>query len=131
MLSTNLPGVSTALVDQPDAAIVPEFYLPHQVTQPMVDSSANTAFDFGRPDLNSARNNADVSSFDDQQLPRTLVFNRLSRLNMTSMCSAFTLLPSMTLSGSHRCQAARIPSHPHSHFQLLILVKKSNPHFRL
>ncbi|KAJ7911796.1 hypothetical protein B0H13DRAFT_2008690 [Mycena leptocephala] len=41
MLSTNLPGVSTALVDQPDAAIVPKFYLPHQVTQPMVDSSAN------------------------------------------------------------------------------------------
>jgi hypothetical protein len=88
MLSTNLPGVSTALVDQPDAAIVPEFYLPHQVTQPMVDSSANTAFDFGRPDLNSARNNADVSGFDDQQLPRTLAFNRLSMLNMTSMCSA-------------------------------------------
>jgi hypothetical protein len=44
MLSTNLPGAITALVDQPDAAIVPEFYLPHQVTQPMVDSSANTAF---------------------------------------------------------------------------------------
>ncbi|KAJ7842060.1 hypothetical protein B0H13DRAFT_2676645 [Mycena leptocephala] len=74
MLSTNLPGVITALVDQPDAAIVPEFYLPHQVTQPMVDSSANTAFNFGRPDLNSACNNADVSSFD-QQFPRTLAFN--------------------------------------------------------
>ncbi|KAJ7926298.1 hypothetical protein B0H13DRAFT_2265913 [Mycena leptocephala] len=67
MLSTNLPGVGTALVDQPDTAIVPEFYLPHQVTQPMVDSSANTAFD-------------------DQQFPRTLAFNRLSMLNMTSIC---------------------------------------------
>ncbi|KAJ7820677.1 hypothetical protein B0H13DRAFT_2451468 [Mycena leptocephala] len=75
MLSTNLPGVGTALVDQPDAAIAPEFYVPHQVTQPMVDSSANTTFDFSRPDLNSARNNADVSSLDDQQFPRTLPFN--------------------------------------------------------
>ncbi|KAJ7909400.1 hypothetical protein B0H13DRAFT_2492560 [Mycena leptocephala] len=85
MLSTNLPGVITALVDQPDTAIVSEFYLPHQVSQPMVDSSANTAFDFGRPDLNSACNNEDVSSFDDQQFPRTSAFNRLSMLNMTSI----------------------------------------------
>jgi hypothetical protein len=51
----------------------------------MVDSSANTAFDFGRPDLNSACNNEDVSSFDDQQFPRTSAFNRLSMLNMTSI----------------------------------------------
>ncbi|KAJ7919721.1 hypothetical protein B0H13DRAFT_2428752 [Mycena leptocephala] len=75
ILSTNLPGVGTALLDQPDAAIVPEFYLPHQVIQPIEDSSANTAFDFGRPDLTSARNNADVSGLDDQPFPRTLPFN--------------------------------------------------------
>jgi hypothetical protein len=75
ILSTNLPGVGTALLDQPDAAIVPEFYLPHQVTHPIEDSSATTAFDFGRPDLTSARNNADVSGLDDQPFPRTLPFN--------------------------------------------------------
>ncbi|KAJ7818282.1 hypothetical protein B0H13DRAFT_2399336 [Mycena leptocephala] len=61
--------------DQPDAAIVPKFYLPHQVTQPIEDSSANTAFDFGRPDLTSARNNADVSGLDNQPFPRILPFN--------------------------------------------------------
>ncbi|KAJ7932180.1 hypothetical protein B0H13DRAFT_810730 [Mycena leptocephala] len=75
ILSTNLPGVGTALLDQPDVAIITEFYVPNQVTQPMEDSSANTAFDFGRPDLTPACNNADVSGLDGQQFPRTLPFN--------------------------------------------------------
>ncbi|KAJ7925365.1 hypothetical protein B0H13DRAFT_2570993 [Mycena leptocephala] len=39
------------------------------------DSYANTAFDFGRPDLTPACNNPDVSGLDGQQFPRTLPFN--------------------------------------------------------